>query len=359
MTVYFSQKINKWRAEPRFNKKRLKTRSFSTKSHALKYEREMIQKEEELLAKGSTAKDYQYKELFEIWYSDAITRKASSSLVKDLQMNRDFVSPVLGCLRVSEINTFNFSKITQIMRSIKLSNSSINKVIQHYKAVFNYAFEHDLIVKNPSKAIKQIRLPEEKMNFLEKHELKILLCSLSKKYPTEDSKRWIYIFCLCLFSTGCRLGEARALRWENISFDRDSILICCAWSNTDKSLKHYPKGRRWRTIPLNRELKKELLELRCKNNSEWVFPNAEGTRPIDDSNFRTRYWTKGFKDCDIKRITIHEARHTFASIFMMNGGNIYDLNKILDHRDMKTTERYIHFSPTHLLEARSIINLQL
>jgi len=47
----------------------------------------------------------------------------------------------------------------------------------------------------------------------------------------------------------------------------------------------------------------------------------------------------------------HILRHTFASHFMMNGGNILVLQRILGHTDIKVTMRYAHFTPDHLSEA--------
>lgn len=48
---------------------------------------------------------------------------------------------------------------------------------------------------------------------------------------------------------------------------------------------------------------------------------------------------------------MHVLRHTFASHFMMNGGNILVLQRILGHTDIKVTMRYAHFAPDHLSEA--------
>jgi len=50
----------------------------------------------------------------------------------------------------------------------------------------------------------------------------------------------------------------------------------------------------------------------------------------------------------------HVLRHTFASHFMMNGGNILVLQRILGHTDIKVTMRYAHFAPDHLSEAISL-----
>ncbi|WP_424649030.1 tyrosine-type recombinase/integrase [Castellaniella sp.] len=50
----------------------------------------------------------------------------------------------------------------------------------------------------------------------------------------------------------------------------------------------------------------------------------------------------------------HVLRHTFASHFMINGGNILTLQRILGHQDLKTTMRYAHLAPDHLESARML-----
>ncbi len=57
----------------------------------------------------------------------------------------------------------------------------------------------------------------------------------------------------------------------------------------------------------------------------------------------------------IRRVRIHDSRHTYASLFMMNGGSLYDLKELLGHASIKTTERYAHLSNTHLAGVRDII----
>ncbi len=52
----------------------------------------------------------------------------------------------------------------------------------------------------------------------------------------------------------------------------------------------------------------------------------------------------------------HDLRHTFASHFMMNGGNIYDLQKILGHTSLEMTQRYAHLAPEHLVRASNVVS---
>ena len=52
---------------------------------------------------------------------------------------------------------------------------------------------------------------------------------------------------------------------------------------------------------------------------------------------------------------IHHARHTYASLFVMNNGKLFDLKIVLGYADMKTTERYAHLSNEHLAGVKDII----
>lgn len=51
----------------------------------------------------------------------------------------------------------------------------------------------------------------------------------------------------------------------------------------------------------------------------------------------------------------HDLRHTFASNFLMGGGNIYDLQKILGHSTIQVTERYAHLTPDHLMGKTEVL----
>lgn len=88
-------------------------------------------------------------------------------------------------------------------------------------------------------------------------------------------------------------------------------------------------------------LKKELGAIRNNSKGSFIFSDI-ADRPIDPSNFRNRNWEKDLEEAGIRPMRIHDARHTYASLFVMNGGKLYDLKTVLGHADMKTTERYAH-----------------
>lgn len=93
-----------------------------------------------------------------------------------------------------------------------------------------------------------------------------------------------------------------------------------------------------------------------KNHTKGSFLFSDvGGRPIDPKNFRSRNWDKDLKAAGIRKLRIHDARHTYASLCVMSGGSIYDLKKVLGHADVKTIERYAHLSSDHLAGVRDII----
>jgi integrase len=98
-----------------------------------------------------------------------------------------------------------------------------------------------------------------------------------------------------------------------------------------------------------------LLErLSMQRTSDFVCLNEKGSSW--DVNHSARWFRIALEKARVRKVRFHDLRHTFASHFMMNNGNIYDLQKILGHSDMKMTMKYAHLSPEHLLAASNIVS---
>ena len=100
-------------------------------------------------------------------------------------------------------------------------------------------------------------------------------------------------------------------------------------------------------IPINRSLKDILIGLR-----------RSGGLVLPDFNYHHSYrlMRRLAKTSGVKGIRFHDLRHSFASNFMMAGGSIYDLQKILGHATITMTERYSHLSPEHLVGKTEILD---
>ena len=101
-----------------------------------------------------------------------------------------------------------------------------------------------------------------------------------------------------------------------------------------------------RYAPMSPELVREFKQFRTTVGEERVFPGEPGAkreRQRVDKSFETILTLAGIAD-----FRFHDLRHTFASWFMMNGGNLYELAKILGHSNITMTQRYAKLGKTHI-----------
>ena len=111
------------------------------------------------------------------------------------------------------------------------------------------------------------------------------------------------------------------------------------------------KGGKVRYVPIPPELAAEFRKYPAVFLEERIFPPEPGTwseRQRVDKSFATILGLAGIKD-----FRFHDLRHTFASWFMMNGGDLYELAKILGHSNIKMTERYAKLAREHIARTGS------
>ncbi|ERS91939.1 phage integrase [Halomonas sp. PBN3] len=199
--------------------------------------------------------------------------------------------------------------------------SSVNHEHAYLKAVFSELQRLDLWQgPNPLANVRKIRTDETEMAFLTLDQVRLLLAHLKAK-PNRDC---YFITLLCL-STGARWSEAQTLRAEQLGKYRVTFVAT--------------KSGKTRTVPLDARL---VGQLRHRRPLGRLFVNAYKA-------FQTAIQDLGFQ-LPRGQLT-HVLRHTFASHFMMNGGNILVLQRILGHQSITMTMRYAHFAPDHLEEA--------
>jgi integrase len=173
--------------------------------------------------------------------------------------------------------------------------------------------------ENPLKNVRPFRTEEMEMSWLTQDQIATLLAEC-KRHRHPDLETVVRV---CL-STGARWSEAEKLRNSQLAEYK------ITYTNT--------KGRKNRTVPISKDLYDSLPH--DKNGR--LFTNCY-------SAFRSSLERTGI-ELPAGQLT-HVLRHTFASHFMINGGNILVLQRVLGHTDIKMTMRYAHFSPDHLEDA--------
>jgi integrase len=148
--------------------------------------------------------------------------------------------------------------------------------------------------------------------------------------------------------TGLRQGELRALRWRNLHWTEQTIHVQRALSADELSST---KGRRSRVVPLIDRVAVELERLSRRpwftGRDDLVFAGRLG-KPLDDASLSRRYIAArdavAQDDPDLPRLRFHDLRHTFGTL-AASRLSLVEVQAMLGHRDLRTTERYLHARP--------------
>ena len=176
--------------------------------------------------------------------------------------------------------------------------------------------------------LKKLRIEQRVLVVLNDTQLRHLLTFKSKSFRQHRAHVAV---CLVL-DTGLRVSEMLTLRRDDVDFDN---LI----------LKVVGKGRKERLVPFSPELRKRLFrfdQLRAKKDvrSERVFDGFRGARWEKRNSSTSLYLVQDKRG--LPRFGWHRLRHTFATNYLRQGGDIVRLSMVLGHSQITTTQRYLH-----------------
>ncbi|MBQ0215478.1 tyrosine-type recombinase/integrase [Proteus vulgaris] len=289
---------------------------FTTKGEAISFERYVLEQTEDkrLLS-----------ELVEIWFRAHGITLADGGSRKQMML---FGCQAMGEPLATEFNAKLFSvyrekrlsgKITRVDRIKSVAPRTTNLELAYFRAMFNELHRlGEWKDDNPLKNVRSFRTDGSEMAFLSQQQIESLLKSCRQSMAKD-----LELIVKIALSTGARWSEAESLTGRQITPYK------ITFTKT--------KGKRNRTVPISKALYDEIPK-KCGA----LFTPCY-------SAFRMAMKRTGIELPH--RQSSHVLRHTFASHFMMNGGNILVLQRILGHTDIKMTMRYSHFSPEHLEDA--------
>jgi len=238
--------------------------------------------------------------------------------------------------------------------SAKMREGLAAKTVKNVKAIvssiLSHAFEDELIQAHPGLRLGKLVKDKDRkadVNPLTRDESRDFLEAVAANYSR------YYPFFLCALRTGMRLGELRGLEWEDIDFREGFIEIKRSYT---KGRFTTPKNGKGRRVDMSRQLSEILKKLRTERKAEalakgWkdvpelVFVNEEGN-VIDDVNLRKRVFNKALEKAGMRRIRLHDLRHTFASLLIQNGESLAYVKDQLGHHSIQiTVDIYGHLVP--------------
>jgi len=281
-----------------------------------------------------------FSEFAVFWiFNYAESRKAPSSLHRDKGMLRNYLIPAFGKCALEQVNSLNIEIwFSSLKENCGISEKSCNNILGLLQKMFNDAFRWGFVASNPVALVRKFRLGERDFRFWSIDEIRQFL----GYWQNHTQQPRILIPVTLSLYTGMRRGELIALKWESINLESKLITVKRAYCRTAKKILEMTKSKKIRHIPICAMLNCYLISIKSETfSSGYVCP------PIHPDCFHKEF-KKLARKADVPVIRFHDLRHTFASNFLMGGGNIYDLQKILGHSTIQVTERYAHLSPGHL-----------
>ena len=261
---------------------------------------------------------------------------------EDLLKNQ--ILPLLGSQKLVNISNKLIGTWCSSLLKQGTSVSNVRKALALVKHILKQAEIAGAISRAPLIAVDLPAQSRKIQRALTPLELKMVAKECG---PYED-------FVLLLGTLGLRIGEARALTVADVDLSRKEVTVSKSFTIDGKYRRALgpTKSRQNRTIPLPPGIHLMLLRrTKGKLPSAWLFTGARG-EPLSDGWFRKRWFNRAVGTLGLRDITIHNLRHTCASLLIQQGTQITTVSRILGHSTVtQTLNTYGHYYQNDLTQS--------
>lgn len=218
-------------------------------------------------------------------------------------------------------------------KKTKLTNGTVDNYLRCLKAAFNVAVEEGIMPTNPMLALDRSHLKGTtyEREFLSVEEVKKLIDTPCRR---PDIKGAFLFSCFC----GLRISDVRSLQWKHVVTAGEKMYLKITQFKTRRPL----------SIPLSRQALRWMPERGGAVEDEYIFPPLSKNMTVLDD------WAK---EAGInKHVTFHVSRHTFATMELTMGADIYTTSKLLGHTSVATTQIYAKVINSKKEEAVSLLD---
>lgn len=338
MPAYKDEKTGKWFAKFYYTnwqgiKKQKWKRGFATKKEALGFERDFLEQQ-------SANPDMTFQNLYEIYMEDMAARLKQSTLLTKKAVLQTHILPFFGSKPINEIKASDVRRWQAKLMSSpnNYSQTYLKKINTELNSIINYAKRfYDLNTNPCGKAGTIGKAKAEEMDYWTYDEY------IAFREGVKD-KPLSYICIEVLYWTGMREGELLALSPADIDLDNKTISINRTYQRIEgKDVFTSPKTRKSkRKIPIPDFLCQELSDY---IQSRYMLDADERLFPVTKS-YLSHEMIRGCKNTGVKKIRIHDIRHSHASLLINQGCDALMLADRLGHEKVSTTlNTYSHLFP--------------
>ncbi|MCK9462899.1 MAG: site-specific integrase [Proteobacteria bacterium] len=302
--------------------------------------RQLQVRETKLGLRTGACPDKTFADLADYWLENYAPNKRSEK--DDRSIIEHHLRPELGAMKLIEIGARQIDRYRALRGN--LAPKTVANQLVLLKSMLNKAFDLGWLATQPRFKIPRVPHNSADYSYL-RTEGEIQRFQAAAREEGEG----VWILYQCAVYTGMRAGELAGLRREDIDLDHNIITVQHSYDGPTKS-------GRIRRIPIFDVLRPSLTEWLLKvAGMPVVFPNEAGkmhgpSARIFQEMLHGVLDRAGFPL--IKRrgkarhyVTFHGLRHTFASHFMMRGGDLFKLQALLGHQSITMTQRYAHLAP--------------
>lgn len=247
---------------------------------------------------------------------------------------KEFFSENRNCEEVTEQTIFDYlAHIRKTKPHVK--QKTVSTYMRGLRTIFyfmmnnGYMQEFKIALPRVEETIKETYTDYEIQTLIKKPDVKS--CTFA------EYRNWVLV---CYFiATGNRLGTVCSLKISDLNFHDNEILI------------RRTKNRKQQIIPMSSELKtilQEYLRYRKGEPDEWLFITAYGLQMTRDSMDNAIYHYN--RSRGVEKTSVHLFRHTFAKKWIMSGGDIFRLQKLLGHSSLDVVKEYVNIFGVDLKE---------
>lgn len=320
--------------------------SFRFKRDAEAYERKMKGEQEEIRRglRAAPPPPTSFETLCTYWLEHRAVQKRSGR--HDESMIRAHLRPNFGSLMLHEIGVAQIDQF--VVARAHLNKKTVANQLTLLGAMLNVAKDLGWLVVLPRIRKPKVRFFSTDYRYLRSdEEIRRFFSAANDEGPK------IFAMYATGVYTGLRAGELAGLQWGDVNFDRRLIAV-------QRSFGGPTKAEDVRYVPILDPLLPVLREHRVATPGRLVFPNEAGemfhrSGRIFQEVFHRVLKIAGFPTIErggklLRYIRFHDLRHTFASHWVMKGGDLFKLQKILGHKTVQMTMRYAHLAPNAFVE---------
>jgi integrase len=265
-------------------------------------------------------------------HARANRQKPSGIAAKETILNIHLV-PLLGSKRLDAITTEEVQRLKHRLRD--RAPKTVNNVLTTLNMLLKKAVEWDVIERMPC-AVKLLPVPKPSMGYYDFDEYERLVDGAARGSDPNE-----LMIVLLGGEAGLRCGEMMALEWRDLDLSKRQI---CVARSEWKGHVTTPKGGRLRYVPMTARLATALRDGRHLRSARVL---CRGTAPLSADAVK-HCVERAARRARLSESGVHRLRHTFCSHLAMRGAPARAIQELAGHKDLITTQRYMHLSPAAL-----------